>query len=186
MSRRIKNPLRRFVERRDSMVFLDRSGSAPCRLPQESPRMRCLASLLLLTFTTPAVLAQEKSQQPPLKGLNAAIVEMLHTQQQPPAPVAKRSVTLADAVAIFLQHNLQLVAGRYDIETADAEKLTARLRPNPEFSFNSDQLPLDFSGPFFKEQEITYSISQTFETGGKRHKRIDAANANAELARAEF
>ena len=186
MSRRTNNPLRRFVERRDSMVLPDRSGSAPCRHPQANRLRRCLASLLLLTFTTPAILAQEKSPQPPLKGLNATIVEMLHSQQQPPVPAANRSVTLADAVAIFLQHNLQLVAGRYDIETADAEKLTARLRPNPEFSAGFEQLPLDFSGPFFKEQEITYSISQTFELGGKRGKRIDTANANAELARAEF
>src|SRR5262249_13572315 len=43
-----------------------------------------------------------------------------------------------------------------------------------------------FSGPFFSEQEITYGISQTFELGGKRRKRINAANANAELARANF
>jgi cobalt-zinc-cadmium efflux system outer membrane protein len=148
--------------------------------------MICLAGLLLLTFATPAILAQDKPPQPALKGLNATLGGMLHTQQQPSAPAARRSVTLADAVAIFLQHNLQLVAGRYDIETADAEKLTARLRPNPEFSANSEQLPLNFSGPFFKEQEVTYSISQTFEIGGKRRKRIDAANANAELARAEF
>lgn len=130
--------------------------------------------------------AQEKSRQPPLKGLSATIVEMLHAQQQAPVPVVKKSVTLADAVAIFLQQNLQLVAGRYDIETADAEKLTARLRPNPEFSADFEQLPLDFSGSFFKEQEITYSLSQTFEMGGKRRKRIESANANAELARAEF
>lgn len=148
--------------------------------------MRCLAVLLLLTFTTTAVTAQDKPPQPTFKGLNAAIVEALHTQQQPLAPAAKRSVTLADAMSIFLQHNLQLVAGRYDIETADAEKLTARIRPNPEFSADFEQLPLDFSGPFFREQEITYSLSQTFELGGKRRKRIDAANANAELARAGF
>jgi len=148
--------------------------------------MRCLAGLLLLTLTTPAILAQDKPPRAVVKDLNATISEMLRAQQQAPAPAVKKTITISDAVSIFLQHNLQLVAGRYDIETADAEKLTARLRPNPEFSFNTEQLPLDFSGPFFHEQEITYSISQTFETGGKRRKRIDAANANAELARAEF
>jgi cobalt-zinc-cadmium efflux system outer membrane protein len=89
-------------------------------------------------------------------------------------------------VSIFLQQNLQIVAARYDIETADAEKLTARLRPNPQLSAGFDDLPLNFSGKFFQEQEITYGISQTFELGGKRSKRIDAANANGELARAEF
>jgi len=87
---------------------------------------------------------------------------------------------------LFLQQNLAIVAARYEIETADAEKLTARLRPNPEFDASFDDLPLDFSGPFFREQEISYGISQTFELGGKRRKRINAANANAELARANF
>lgn len=179
MSRRTNNPLRRFGERRDSMFRRGRARRA-------SRRIRCLANLLLLTITTPALLAQDKPPKPALKGLNATIAGMLRARQQPPAPAAKRSVTLADTVEIFLQNNLQLVAGRYDIETADAEKLTARLRPNPEFSADFEELPLNFSGPFFKEQEITFSISQTFELGGKRRKRIDNADANIELARAEF
>ena len=40
-----------------------------------------------------------------------------------------RSITVSDAVSIFLNHNFQLIAARYDIDTAEAEKLTARLRP---------------------------------------------------------
>ena len=111
---------------------------------------------------------------------------MITTSQQTPALPAKRSITISDAVSIFLQQNLQLVAARYDIDTADAEKLTARLRPNPEFSFGSSDLPLDFSGNLITQQTLSYAISQTFELGGKRRKRIDAANANSDLARGEF
>jgi outer membrane protein, heavy metal efflux system len=40
--------------------------------------------------------------------------------------------------------------------------------------------------PLFKEQTYDYGLSQTFELGGKRSKRIDAANANADLARGQF
>jgi hypothetical protein len=36
---------------------------------------------------------------------------------------SKRLITLDEAVEIFMRQNLQLVAARYDIETADAEKL---------------------------------------------------------------
>jgi len=111
---------------------------------------------------------------------------MRQSQQQTPASPAKRSIAIADAVSIFLQQNLQLVAARYDIDTVDAEKLTARLRPNPQFSVASADLPLDFSGNVLTEQSFSYGISQTFELGGKRRKRIDAANANSDLARAEF
>src|SRR5262245_14549537 len=50
------------------------------------------------------------------------------------SPTATRSMTISDAVSIFLKQNFQLIAARYDIDTADAEKLTARLRPNPEVS----------------------------------------------------
>jgi cobalt-zinc-cadmium efflux system outer membrane protein len=85
-----------------------------------------------------------------------------------------------------LQQNLELVAARYDIDLADAEKLTARLRPNPELTIESSDLPLGLSGSFLKQQTISYGISQTFELGGKRNKRIDAANANSDLARAQF
>src|SRR5713101_7101258 len=110
----------------------------------------------------------------------------LRAQQQAPAPPAKRSITISDAVSIFLQQNLQLVAARYDIDTADAEKLTARLRPNPQITFGSSGLPLNFSGPFVSQQTFAYGISQTLELGGKRRKRIDAANANSDLAQGEF
>lgn len=150
------------------------------------PRNRCavyLASLILLTLITHPILAQDL---PPelLKAIKIAAVRPGDPQQTPPP--AKRPITISDAVTIFLQQNLQLVAARYDIDTADAEKLTARLRPNPEFSVSSEDLPLKFTGPFIKEQTYSYEISQTFELGGKRRKRIDAANANSDLARGQF
>jgi outer membrane protein TolC len=144
-----------------------------------------LAVTLILLVCVHPILAQEKSPEP-LQGINANIAATLHTQQQTPAPPAKRSITISDAVSIFLQQNLQLVAARYDIDTADAEKLTARLRPNPQLSVSSADLPLNLSGDFFKQQTYSYAISQTFELGGKRRKRIDSASANSELARGEF
>ncbi|HXT63220.1 MAG TPA: TolC family protein [Pyrinomonadaceae bacterium] len=99
---------------------------------------------------------------------------------------AKQPITVSDAVSIFLRQNFQLIAARYDIDTAEAEKLTARLRPNPEVSVGFEGLPLNLHGNPLTEQQYTYSISQTFELGGKRGKRISVADANAEVARAQF
>ncbi|HEU4388885.1 MAG TPA: TolC family protein [Blastocatellia bacterium] len=144
-----------------------------------------LVAVFVLAVTSLPVPAQDHSGPRPLAGINADIVESIRSQQQAAAS-GKRSVTLSDAVSIFLQQNLQIVAARYDIETAEAEKLSARLWPNPEFSTTFEGLPTNFTGSFLNDQEIFYGISQTFELGGKRHKRIDAANANAELARAQF
>jgi len=59
-------------------------------------------------------------------------VAALPAAQKPPSAPADRPITIKDAVTIFLQQNLQLVAARYDIDIVDAEKLTAGLRPNPE------------------------------------------------------
>ncbi|HKP81049.1 MAG TPA: hypothetical protein VJT69_03470, partial [Pyrinomonadaceae bacterium] len=53
--------------------------------------------------------------------LIAVAVSNVHAQQAP----TKRSITLSEAIDIFMRQNLELVAARYDIETADAEKLTA-------------------------------------------------------------
>jgi cobalt-zinc-cadmium efflux system outer membrane protein len=166
--------------------------------------MRFLACLVLLSLAGGPISAQEPSQErKSLPALNSYLSELVKQQQQAqqrqqqqaqqrvqqqgrdPKP-PKQGLTLADAVNLFLQQNLEIVAARYEIETADAEKLTAKIRPNPEFSTDFEDLPLDFSGPFFNEQEISYGLSQTIELGGKRRKRINAANANAELARANF
>ncbi|HEX6650059.1 MAG TPA: TolC family protein [Pyrinomonadaceae bacterium] len=106
-------------------------------------------------------------------------------QTQTPATV-KRSITLDEAVEIFMRQNLQLVAARYDIETADAEKLTARLRPNPQLTVGLSDLPVNLSGPLIKEQTYTYGISRSIELGGKRSKRIGLAEANSDLARGQF
>src|ERR1043165_5816096 len=107
-------------------------------------------------------------------------------QAQVPPATAKRSITLDEAIEIFLRQNLQLVAARYDIETADAEKLTARLRPNPQLTVGLSDLPLNLSGPLIQEQTYSYGISHTIELGGKRSKRIDVADANSDLARGQF
>ena len=104
----------------------------------------------------------------------------------PQNAAATQTITLSDAVSIFLRQNFQLIAARYDIDTAEAEKLTARLRPNPDISVGFSGLPLNLSGNLLTEQQYSYSIAQTFELGGKRPKRIDVANANADVARAQF
>jgi outer membrane protein, heavy metal efflux system len=112
--------------------------------------------------------------------LFAVTVSSIHAQ------TSKRTVTLDEAIEIFLRQNLELVAARYDIDTADAEKLTARLRPNPQLTFGLSDLPVNLSGPLIKEQTYDYGIARTIELGGKRSKRIGVAEANSDLARGQF
>jgi cobalt-zinc-cadmium efflux system outer membrane protein len=123
--------------------------------------------------------AQVKSSVP-MKENDAGTAAMPTARQQ------TRTITISDAVSIFLQQNLQLMAAQYDVATADAEKLTAKLRPNPQVSVAFADVPLDFRRNFVKPHTFDYGISQTLEMGGKRQKRIDAANADSEVAKAQF
>src|SRR6266542_1097278 len=181
------NCLRRFDERCSAVGSCSQWASVRCcgRPQQKHHRASCLAGLLLVTLMVQPILAQEQSSGPS-NSISANIATLPQTQQQTPAPSAKRPITISDAVSIFLQQNLQLVASRYDIDTVDAEKLTARLRPNPEIAVGFSDIPLSFRDSFVKPQTFSYGIAQTFELGGKRRKRIEAASANSAVAQAEF
>ncbi len=146
------------------------------------------ASVLTWVLSIAIILRPVAAQELPsaLRNVVADPSQVLSTTSKASQTQTKRSITLSDAVTIFLQQNLQLVAARYDIDEVDAEKLSARLRPNPAVSVGSSGLPLNFRGPLFSPQTFAYNISQDLELGGKRSKRISAADANSELARAQF
>src|ERR1700749_2138029 len=196
MYQRTSNYPCRFGGQSDSTTCRGRCGPH-CRRRRMPRRPGYLAGLLLFILITQPVPAQEKSPAPAKQVWTNNLFVLPDAPQTPtttanPTSLAStstptaRSLTISDAVAIFLQQNLQLLAARYDIDTAEAEKLTARLRPNPQLSLSTSGVPLSFTGPFVKEQTFDYGVSQTFELGGKREKRIAAADANAELARGQF
>src|SRR6185436_7728487 len=139
--------------------------------------------IVLALFAGAGVHAQEK---PAIFLDPNKVAIQIPTQPQTQMPAAKWSITVDEAVEIFMRQNLELVAARYDIETADAEKLTARLRPNPQLTFGLADLPINLRGPLIKEQTYDYGISRPIELGGKRSKRIETANANSDVARGQF
>jgi outer membrane protein, heavy metal efflux system len=143
---------------------------------------RIIPVLVVLLCLSACALAQDSVVRP---GYIPKQVATLSTAKQTPSPQIQ-SLTLSDAVSIFLRRNFQLIAARYDIDTAEAEKLTARLRPNPQLGVNLSGTPLNFAGNLVSEQTYDYTISQTFETAGKRGKRIDVASKNADVARGQF
>src|SRR3954471_4343780 len=193
MSQRINNYPRRFGGRCDSAI--DQSGcGSPRRRRRKHRPASYLAGLLLFTLLVQPTPAQEKSPETTKPIWSNNLFVLPDAQQTPTSPAipasqttsTRRPITISDAVSIFLQQNLQLVAARYDIDTAEAEKLTARLRPNPQLNISTSDIPLTLAGPLIKEQTYDYGVSQTVELGGKRSKRIASANANAELARGVF
>ena len=87
------------------------------------------------------------------------------------------SLTLDEALSLATQENYALRAAQFDYQATRANEVTAGLIPNPSFSYLGEQLNESSSG-----QQYTVAIGQTFETGGKRERRLDSARAATRVA----
>lgn len=94
-------------------------------------------------------------------------------------------LTVKQAEDQFLKNNLSLIAQRYNIDNANAAVITARLFPNPDFSFSNGIYASNTTeGPAYKEQSV--GLSQLFTTAGKRNKSIRLAKIEVQQARYQF
>lgn len=100
-----------------------------------------------------------------------------------------RVVTLDDALELSgvaeqadSVTNPRLVGPRAETEAAAALVDQARLRPNPEISFEVENVAGSGAFSGLRSTEYTLSVGQRLELGGKRSARIGAAEAQAELA----
>lgn len=89
-----------------------------------------------------------------------------------------------------LEHNLQLIAERANLPVVEAQMITARLRPNPEFGFTADHL--DLAGTGFSESngagppEYTVNSAFLWERGDKRKRRMELAAEERRIAECDF
>ncbi|HTE01855.1 MAG TPA: TolC family protein, partial [Mucilaginibacter sp.] len=102
------------------------------------------------------------------------------------APVSDTlKLTVKQAEDQFIKNNLSLIIQRYNIDNASAGVITARLFPNPDFSYANGIHATDVTqGPAYKEQ--SFGISQLFTTAGKRNKSIQLAKIEVEQAKYQF
>ncbi|MCC6264440.1 MAG: TolC family protein [Bryobacterales bacterium] len=107
---------------------------------------------------------------------------------QPAQPAAP--LTIDAAVKEALDHNLGLLAQRFNVPIAEANLITARLRPNPVVSVGGDHL--DVLGTGYNASNAAgpaeYSLRTDFvlERGGKRQSRIEVAQNSIQLARLQL
>ncbi len=110
-------------------------------------------------------------------------------------------VTLSPAQIehLFLEHNLELIAGQLNIAKADAAIAQARLWENPNLSINevsfwssrsqregeSEIIPPLF-GTFGKNTQFSVELSQLIQTAGKRKKLIQRESVSRDLSLLEF
>jgi len=102
--------------------------------------------------------------------------------------MVSESMTIEDAVAAALEHNLDLLATRYDIDIASARIVTARLLPNPSIVGGGDYLDILGSGFLFNgatgagPTEGNVRLDVPSERGGKRRKRMQYARADLSVS----
>jgi cobalt-zinc-cadmium efflux system outer membrane protein len=99
-------------------------------------------------------------------------------QPTPPSPSsAATSITLAQAIDLAIAHNHALLAARTQIQQSQAEEVTAAIRPNPTLGVNSLFIPFNSASADNINQlsEFDAALGYTFERGGKRNRRIEAA-----------
>lgn len=103
---------------------------------------------------------------------------------------ALQHYTVSQAVELAVSNNLTLLAARTNVAMADAEMITARLRPNPVLSASADTL--DWLGTQFSEENglgpslFGLRVDMPFERGGKREFRMETASLEKAIAEAEL
>ena len=93
-------------------------------------------------------------------------------------------LTLDEALELALARNPRLLAVRRELDLGRAQRITAGQWPNnPVLQTGADRA-LPFSGS--EDYNARFGVSQEFELGGKRERRIDVAEANLERGAAEI
>ncbi|NDU97388.1 TolC family protein [Spirosoma terrae] len=100
----------------------------------------------------------------------------------------------------FLDRNFQLLAQRYQISAAEANVIQARLRPNPNVSFQSNfynpqtgkffqygqNSAVDLANSQFNKGGMTIQLQQLIQLAGKRSKLVGLAESNRTLTTIAF
>jgi len=92
------------------------------------------------------------------------------------------AVTVAQAVTEAVDHNLSLLAERYNVTVADAAVLTAGLRPNPVFTADVILPDSNLMDTGVGLREGVVRTDYVVERAGKRDRRIDQATLARSVA----
>ncbi|GGD65670.1 TolC family protein [Lacimicrobium alkaliphilum] len=120
-----------------------------------------------------------------MKSISFVIVVLWLALCHPLSAIANE-LTLRSALQKTLQGNPELQQYPYKQRMAEAEKLQASLRPNPEIGIELENVIGSGRNAGVDNLEATLSFSQLIELGGKRQQRIEFASAKQRRLEAEF
>lgn len=96
------------------------------------------------------------------------------------------ALTLGQALALAVTRNSGLAAVSYDVRIGEARVLQAKLSPNPEAEFTSENVTGSGSYSDANLSENTLLLGQLIELGGKRRARVREAAFSRELAEFDY
>ena len=91
-------------------------------------------------------------------------------------------LTLPDALALALVHSPRLAGASWNVRAAEAERLQARLLPNPELEAEAEEITGSGERRGLETAEMSVRLSQLIELGGKRARRTKVAEMEGRLA----
>src|SRR6266446_9826714 len=160
-------------------------GRSPVEVPPSQARSVLLRSSLIMLFMPWWWLVSQawgQSPTPPPSRLSV-------TSSQVEVP---RQLTLEAAEQLLVQHNLAVVATRYGVDNARAQRLIASVRPNPTLTLGAEGFDLRAPGRHLfstsdsaSNRLYTVRIDQVFERGNKRERRTATAEFQVQAAEAQ-
>src|SRR5262249_37799169 len=181
----------RSMQNAETVRVAGAGGGTFSRGSRTAQRLQCLCTVRLVRpwlFGLPlAFLPAIVAAQTPAPGLDG-IIRRPVTQHLGPASAEGTGgpITTEQAVAQAIEHNLGLLADRFNLTIADARLVTARLRPNPVLSIEGDHL--DWLGTGYNRinnagpPEFSVRTDFLLEGGSKRARRIEVAGSGQDVA----
>jgi cobalt-zinc-cadmium efflux system outer membrane protein len=93
-------------------------------------------------------------------------------------------ITEQQAIALFYQRNLDIIAAKYGLNQAKAEEIIAAAIPNPVFNLNSAEIAGRY--PDHATAAVNVGIDQLIELGGKRRLRMESSKLGTEAAESDL
>ncbi|MDD4871190.1 MAG: TolC family protein [Kiritimatiellae bacterium] len=91
-------------------------------------------------------------------------------------------IGLNQALKLARECNPDILSAQYELQAAVYRKAQAGVRPNPNLSFEAENVLGKNELKGFDSAEYTAQLEQTLETGGKRSKRVQKAELDRQLS----
>ncbi|MHC4226361.1 MAG: TolC family protein [Planctomycetota bacterium] len=149
-------------------------------------RLRLLPQVVLFALIVSGCVEQSNEVAPVLSGREYGVARPTQNSDVSKTADPTGVVTLAQALALALEHNPELKASSWDVRAAEAGRLQASLMPNPSLGVQIEELGRTSERSGFDGAESAIKITQPIELGQKRARRTTLASLERELAEWDY